>query len=187
MQAIIERAKTDRNYAYGYGGAGGSGQDEVLADILRATGGDGAPRVVKDLPEANLFRGVLLEEQAEQFRSGTLYVGRGMYGSGTYASPDESLALNYGSSLLRMKLDPDARTISGLEVMHRSKADYVMNLQNHGEDVARAFLEPGRWAALYNYDAIIYDMIDPQEVVILNRTKVLVETAKPRPKIVAEF
>lgn len=174
MQAILARMKTDKAYAFGYGGAGGVGQDEVLADILRATGGDGAPRVVKSLPGAGLFRGVAREEQAEQFRSGTLYVGRGMYGSGTYATPDESFAKNYGAAVLRMQLDPSARTITKAEIAPRLYADYLLNKELLGDDLAHSFTDFGRWAAMNNYDAII---IDAAEVLILNRTKVIVEAA----------
>lgn len=109
--------------------------DSWLGEIQKAQGFDGKPRVVsrQDMDESvrggalPLFRAVretpggkTPAELAEQYRSGDLYPGTGVYGNGTYASPDLATARKYGDekTMLRMVLRRDAKVIS-IEDLHK--------------------------------------------------------------------
>jgi len=103
--------------------------DSWLGTIQQAQGFDGKPKVVtrQEMDETvrggatQVFRAVRQTdggktpaELAEQYRSGPLYPGTGVYGNGTYATPQREVAIKYGDekTMLRMALRRDARVIS---------------------------------------------------------------------------
>jgi ADP-ribosyltransferase exoenzyme len=127
-------------------GFGMGSADEQFGEIARLQGFDGAPRVVssEELDRAirrgatQLHRGIkpykgtydsttgsyvgalTPEDMAEQFRSGKLFPGQGLYGAGTYTTPDRKAASSYAGTngiLLRMALRPDARVISHEDIV----------------------------------------------------------------------
>jgi len=110
-------------------------EDLVLKEILHAQGFDGLPQVVDELavPEGGveLWRGVATGEQAEQFRSGDLYSGRGGGGSGTYTTTDQGYAQNYSGgtpdAVVHMALRPGAKTITNDE-LREIRAQYKERL-----------------------------------------------------------
>jgi len=104
--------------------------DAWMARIQRTQGFDGRPTVVSQQEMdrivaagegTELFRGIngTPEEvrlRQHQFRVGDFYAGNpGNYGSGTYASPDQSISLGYAhgrqTGVMRMALRRDARVI----------------------------------------------------------------------------
>lgn len=103
--------------------------DTWLGAIQKAQGFDGKPKVVtrQEMDEAvrdgatQVFRAVSQTdggktpaELAEQYRRGDLYPGTGVYGNGTYATPQREVAVKYGDekTMLRIALRRDARVIS---------------------------------------------------------------------------
>jgi len=119
--------KSPRQVGYGYSASG----DRWLGAIQEAQGFNGKAQVVskQQMDEivtsggaTQLWRslkagssGRTPAQLAEEFRSGDNYPGSGVYGSGTYSSPDQQTAIKYGaadqSGLLRIALRRDARVI----------------------------------------------------------------------------
>lgn len=111
-------------------GLGGGKVDEWLGAIRKTQGFDGKPKVVsrQEMDEAvrdgstQLFRAIkdrpgntkTTAQLAEDYRTGELFHGTGVYGSGTYMSPERETALIYGEekTMLRIALRRDARVIS---------------------------------------------------------------------------
>jgi hypothetical protein len=215
--------------------------DPTLGAILAKQGFDGPPTVVSraDFDRAvatgeveETYRGIhgsAHAEQAEQFRSGALYVGTGIHGNGTYVATSRAEALRHadGGTVLRIGLRRDARVITDTDLKaemakyrraNKDRDKRVTELDREmrqkandtdDDDTAgriaiydrykalkdeavgaeyRVRQEPGRFAALQGYDAIrVTDRersgaseaagADDQELVILNRTAVIVEQA----------
>jgi hypothetical protein len=100
-----------------------TGRDPVLGAILGEQGFDGLPEVVDGEQMDALiaqgytetWRGVSTAEQAEQFRTGELYVGTGCYGNGTNTAANRETARDYSNDeqngIIRMAIRPEARVI----------------------------------------------------------------------------
>lgn len=71
--------------------------DKALRKVFKEKGFDKPPILVKDLVkergDVSIFRGVT--EGAEQFKKGELFVGEGVFGSGSYFSTDKTRAESY--------------------------------------------------------------------------------------------
>lgn len=104
--------------------------DRWLAAIQEEQGFNGLPQVASgeevDAAVAagatEVFRGLQSADFAEQFRSGSLYPGDpGLFGSGTYASPNRDVALGFASgdnaAVLRIALRRDAKVISYADLL----------------------------------------------------------------------
>jgi hypothetical protein len=145
--------------------------DGALARILAEQGFDGAPELVDELPTGllPLYRGVdpgMAEWDVggltgaamnEQFRTGGLFPGLGLYGNGTYFSISREVAEVYGGAgygdlppgnILVAALRPDARVIDYDELLAEIRREGL------SESV---LADPGRYAASRGYDAIRVD------------------------------
>lgn len=163
--------------------------DPALGDIMHAQGFDGAPEVltpeqmdvaVRGGQVTELFRALRPHDGhtgadfAEQYRSGDMYAGTGIYGNGAYTTPSwkeaDGMAREPGSQVMRMGLRSDARVIS--------YDDAKAAARKHGSR-RNLWFDPGRAAAALGYDAIL---VPPgvhrgshSYYVILNRTATVVE------------
>jgi SPP1 gp7 family putative phage head morphogenesis protein len=108
---------------------GNTVDDRWMKAMNKASGADALPAVVtkakmdKLISEGaeEMFRGVSDPKMAEQFKTGSLFAGKGIYGNGTYtaygsdglpeASNYASLARNSGG-LMRMTLKRDAKIVT---------------------------------------------------------------------------
>jgi len=115
----------------GYNGTGGG--DRWLGAVQQAQGFNGKPKVVpkREMDEhvrdggIELFRAVKSlhykksAELNEEYRTGPLFPGNGVYGSGTYTSPQRETAKRYGeeATMLRIGLRRDARVISYADLL----------------------------------------------------------------------
>lgn len=186
--------------------------------VAKLQGFDGLPQVVSKermdslVAEGNqeIFRGVSernkwtdgvatkvsAEENIEQFRSGPMFAGKGIYGNGLYAATERATALLYTQKFEENPIDPrglarialrkEARTITYEDAMKGLEAQEKSLPSTSREAFDRAVIrnDPGVWAASKGYDAIhvssplLYDKPTAPYVVILNRTAVYVEESQ---------
>jgi hypothetical protein len=122
-------------------------EDQYTSAIIREQGFDGRPQVVSGMEldeyvasgEVEFFRGLAGDEQrtaaqyARQFRYGVFFVGRGAYGSGTYASEtlDDARAFADGPDgvVVRMTLKRAARIGAGEPLELASRAELRSELE----------------------------------------------------------
>lgn len=184
--------------------------DHLLAGVLSESGRDETPDVVDshqiDQLHAKgwrmLFRGVSRPEQAEQFRTGEMFSGLGIYGNGTYVAyakkgffsngivKAKGIADKYagrrqepsGGAVLRMALPPDAKIVSHAQIKkeaeeykdHLRQRLYDREITSEQHDALKHIAnDEGRFAALRNYDAI--EVKDEGYMVILNRSILAVD------------
>ena len=166
--------------------------DWFLRELARAQGFDGLPHIVSKQEmdnyiasgEQELFRGLdsygvqgkTGEDLAQQFRSGDMYVGKGIFGNGIYVaySSDKYDAQEYSGveiegAIVRLSLKKDAKVIS-----------YDKLLEKKNKDVLKAYIEledPGHYAAFKGYDVIDVGATKnrPKYMVVLNRTALRVQ------------
>lgn len=172
--------------------------DRALGAIWQWQGFDGLPRVVnrEEMDKAiaggalSLWRGVGGDDVngispqavAEQYRSGRARPGFGGYGNGTYFAPDrakDQVAEWYGEAVIHAALAPDARVASWHDLwdLHRVDPEGLGD-EKEWPPYLRVTADMGRLASLLGYDAIFYKQGDAiGEVVVLNRTALLVEEA----------
>ena len=178
-QAVAER----KDSLYGLDASLLGQEDTILKELLHERGFDGLPGLVDQLPPDHevLHRGVA-GPYSDAFRTGDLWVGRGGGGSGTYfARGENGLAIASSFSggdgvVMRAALKAEARVVQ-LADINNLRDSYI---ESFGDDldwmeeilIGRAVSNPSWLAALLGYDAII---IDASEMVILNRTALLVE------------
>lgn len=183
------------------GTGGGSGTEYTLFNaIMTEAGRNARPQVLDQAGITGLkrsgwtigFRGVTSATYNNKFRSDPVYLeaGTGMrvYGQGTYyasgsgEAADKRTAKGYGSSVIRMALPPNLRTIkqSTLQGMQRTAKNQndsdltngvITSAEHRKRDEVIADL--GLFAALHNYDAI--DAQTSDYWVLLNRSKIAVE------------
>lgn len=180
--------------------------DPLLGRLLAAQGYDGLPEVISreemdrrvDAGWPEMWRGVggsqygTAAENAEQYRSGKLYPGSGIFGNGTYAAVAPQTALAYVDGdigrdfhttpgIIRIALRPDARVVDFDELVEQ----YPHLNQGTRQGKRGALDDPGRLATALGYDAIAaqarnVDYRDGRVMyyVILNRTAVAVQEAQ---------
>ena len=176
--------------------------DVLMASIAERQGFDGQPAVVsdeelRDLIEQGyqpLFRGVanhgtaveMESEFADQLRTGRAHYAGGAWGTGIYTSRQLHTARLYGPDPLRMALRPDARVAEWKDLApeHRAFLDGLAP-----DDPAReVFSDQGRYAAARGYDALRITGSLEDEVLIFNRSALVVQgpaarkAATPRAK-----
>lgn len=129
------------------------------------------------------------EQIAELYRTGTARPGLGGAGNGTYFAPDRAKdnMQYYGEAVIHAALSPDARTIGLSELQDLMAADGITSDLLYGDDSTwtpreRVLADAGRYAALRGYDAVLHwwsarDKEQPHEIIVLNRTAVIVEAA----------
>ncbi|WP_306364230.1 hypothetical protein [Nocardia sp. CC227C] len=188
---------------YGINSAG-----RALGEINRLQGFDGLPTVVsyEEIDRivaaggVRLYRGVSETRYAAEFKSGPYFPGTGQYGEGTYATPDDGLALHYADydseKLLRMVLKPDAKVVDYLDLYHEQQAE-LSSISERLAEIRRGEPSPersereeelesrywqvydrGKFAAIKGYDAFAVGGTEeagmPREWIILNRTALAV-------------
>ena len=177
--------------------------DGTLQQIQHERGFDALPEVagperlaeVKAQGGVELWRGIdnsggadRSAALAEEFRSGPFFAGRGMYGNGTYASPDRETGLNYAfsrsgtgtdeRSLLHMVIKPDAK-IADFQTLENDYRAFASTTNGLDYKWMQTFQDPGRLAAAMGYDAMRADSPGhATQYVILNRGAVVVEKAR---------
>ena len=128
--------------------------DPKLAHILHVQGFDGLPEVVDEntldahiaAGEVELFRGLDTADHAEQFRSGSLFIGSGIGVDGTYTTSEEPYARQFASnngSILRMSLRKEARVINSLDlskICHKM----VMDAESEHDVIGDAYYDAGK-------------------------------------------
>lgn len=139
-------------------------------------------------------------EKVEQFRSGDLYEGQGIYGNGTYFSTNSDTALAYAngesSAVIQAVFHPEAKIITDTDLnsMISSRLDSLeQRLEEKGlSKIQRMDLtnemalwtDPGRAARVMGYDGIrvtpeqgpsFVPLLEQEKfLVVLNRTSVIV-------------
>ncbi|WP_141718158.1 hypothetical protein [Nocardia altamirensis] len=181
--------------------------DPALAHILRRQGFDGPARLVDadgmreavDNGWTELARAVHRPQDAEDFKTGDFFAGRGTLGNGTYAYGRESgssdvdsaqlhgIAENWAGNVIHMAMHPDALKTD----LHALKAEQENEIRSIGAELAkepqhsarRTELEErrnvlsdlGRYGAALGWDAYKYRGRDSDVWVVLNRTALIVE------------
>lgn len=136
------------------------------------------------------------EVYAEQYRSGPPRPSLGAWGNGAYFAPDrakDNLLSWYAQgdgALIHAALSPEARVANWDELREEMAAEGITHELLYGDDSSwtpreRVLADVGRFAAARGYDAIMYWQSPvyrergepPAEIVVLNRTAVIVEAA----------
>lgn len=157
--------------------------DPLLFAIYQHQGFNGKAKVVPphifdDMVKAEgarvLFRGLHSEVRSSQFRERDHFGGFGVYGNGTYTSPDWGTAVSYatdqgkGSGLnMRVALRPGARITTYAAMQNEVRR---FNGVKHG---TRTEDDEGRLAAWLGYDAV--EIGSPNHVLVLNRSALIVD------------
>lgn len=183
--------------------------DEIFARIVADQGFDGPPAVAPapaldaavEAGGIEIWRGVKTNasmtaaDMAEQFRTGALYPGVGVHGSGTYTSIHRETAELFAGRdrdriddgrLMRMVLKPDARILDEKdpefdEITREWAAQDRADIGRYAGAGPRSVFrdDPGRAAAVAGYDAIRVSRDEWGEsdtyYVVLNRTALLVQ------------
>ena len=172
------------------------GEDKIMKEIIGMQGYNALPEVVSEAEIKSLIdegyigfmRGMRVENGAELYRSGEMYIGRGASGSGVYTAAftnngrytDQATAVKtarkyagayddpYTGSILVGALSKEAKIISKAE-LGRIKEDLLPNLPPKAQGV---FANSGRLAVALGYDAI--DCDNNAYILILNRGKTIV-------------
>ena len=179
--------------------------DQLSSPIADAQGFSGLPRVVNQADFDQLVQegwqpvgrglsgGADAPRYAEQFRTGELYTGQGLYGTGTYTSPDLRFADGYGSESMRMAIPPDAK-IATTELLDDWRAENMARGKPLGgqrfsqidadgiaaaeareslaDEISGMYRDDGRLATALGFDVL--SARGGQEMLILNRTAIAV-------------
>jgi hypothetical protein len=190
-----------------YGGA----EDKLLNEILKEGGRDLKPQVVSESTMDNMekqgwttyYRAVSDPKYLQQFKTGDLFGGTGMYGNGTYMQGmtmygryDPTNALDhvvssYGgnvrSNTIRIAVPPSAKIVKLNDlIIEQSKAKQELDkdFRNGVIKDAAAYQklkdvieDYGRFAALKNYDVI--EASSSGYTVLVNRSIVAVQDTPP--------
>lgn len=121
--------------------------DGYLREILRDQGFDGLPHVVDDLSpyvqagEIEIWRGVDRQEYAEQFRSGEVFAGTGVYGNGTYTAMTSDVAkiFAHGGPIMRMAIKKDAKFADHKQLEKEASDSYYKRLDEIMDERDRRF------------------------------------------------
>jgi len=168
-----------------------SDEDLELKEIIKEQGFDKKP---KSIPESELnqiiasggpelYRGFSSEQTSDQFKNGEYYIGKGLYGNGTYAAGNPDSAKLYGTNILHMTLDKSARIITE-ERLHQEQQEFIDIMESQKKYTPESeesdnkigllihlAMDNGRFAALKGYDAI---KLGHGNTIILNRGKILI-------------
>lgn len=167
--------------------------DWFLRELARTQGFDGLPHVITKQEmnmyvasgERELFRGLdsygmkgkTGEDLAQKFRSGELYIGRGLSGHGIYAAYGKDkfdaegyMGVGLEGAMLRLTLKSNATTISIDKLEEMQSTDKIVNSHTPLRNL-------GFYATFKGYDAIDIGASQdrPTYMIILNRTAVRVQ------------
>lgn len=165
--------------------------DWFLRELARAQGFDGLPQVITKQEmdeyvasgERELFRGLdsygikgkTGEDLAQQFRSGDMYVGKGIFGNGIYVAygADKYDAQEYAGvglerAIVRISLNKSAKVISYNKLLEEQE-DFL--------NTCFELEDPGHYATFKGYDVIDVGATRdrPKYMVVLNRTALRVQ------------
>jgi hypothetical protein len=148
--------------------------------------------MVRDGKIVEAFRGTFgadAASHAEQFRSGELFPGRGIYGNGTYTTLEEKVAVQYANNkpenVFSMAAAPQARIIDYADAKAIADSFSSQLFEHPPVGLSREATDnlwiltrdPGRMASILGYDAI---RVPPAETahaqdffVFLNRSQVI--------------
>ena len=131
------------------------------------------------------YKDITSEKMVEDFKNGSFYCGRGVYGNGTYLDIDKSVANYYAfqagetnnGSIMEMLLSDDAKTVSYIDIYKEWEKTGIYKLTaNEREAYQDVIGDVGTYAAIKGYDAIILDgWQGKNHVVVLNRSKVIIK------------
>lgn len=161
--------------------------NESRRNVFERQGFDGRPLVVSDEELQNyiaagngieIWRGVQGEDFAQQYRSGALYYGKGIYGHGTYTTTSYDHAGSYSGgankSILHMALSNDAKVISHADALSLVSSFTYTNSKKSSFNYSDT--ELGKLVAAKGYDAIVKDFGDEKYYIVLNRTATVVSS-----------
>ena len=178
-------------------------KDQGFADLPTVVDSEKFEKLRSDTDYKYLARGVTGKTQAqadayaESFRSGDLYAGRGMFGSGTYTSDNSDVLEHFttmtasgekqgGGAAIEMLIKPDAKIIDYADIYPQMSKDTIKrNSYFNDGDPLYVIQDRGRWAAANGYDVIRVPNpeidgkpIDSDYWIVLNRTSVIVKEGK---------
>lgn len=168
--------------------------DKNLKKILEINGFSGVPKRVNKKELTNviaegtvLFRGLNGEnakEYGKQFYDGEMFVGLGLGGNGVYMSVDGNEANSYakGSSVVVAAVMPKEMKIAGKEVRQEYQNFYNLHKTTSEQTPKEkerlwAMQKPlsfGTYCALKGYDAYLPTINPEKNMVVLNRSKLVI-------------
>lgn len=194
--AILERCKqfSDEEIRKSSGWLSGIGkEDEVLKAIIKAQGFDSKPKVVKsdEIEELvnngclGFVRGMKVDYGAEQYKTGDMYVGRGVHGSGVYVAcysdlQEKNQAVNTANRYATDRnTDKQGSIINGViskdaKIISKSQLNKIREelLSQWDDKLKMCFANNGKLAAALGYDVI--DCETDSYFIVLNRGKTIV-------------
>lgn len=166
--------------------------DRALAEIFKAQGFDGLPRTgtAADLNRAEakggtrIWRGTAGPDagrHAAQLASGPYRAGFGIYGNGTYFSTASREAEDYalggeGGGHVTEAVMPASARMGDYDALFDQMWDEV-HAPGADPDAARLFDDIGRYAAAKGYDGYTVASAKPPQVVVLNRSALILRGA----------
>lgn len=160
-----------------------AGGNSTLREIQHYQGFDGPAKVVPshifDEMAAKgsmyvVFRGLHTQDRTYAVRYGEHYPGLGIYGDGTYTSPDRAYTDSYteDTAQMRMALAPGSRVVSFNDLNGR----YTNAIKSTKAGTHAELNDQGSYAAWLGYDAIDCRGTDDTHMLVLNRTALLVDS-----------
>jgi len=166
-------------------------EDLELKELIKEQAFDKKPKVVSEnelnqiISSGNteLYRGFSNEQTIEQFKNGEYYIGKGLYGNGTYATNNSDTAKLYGANISHMALDKSAKVISEEKLIQEqqsfvdsldSQKRYTPEYADADEKISLLIhlaTDNGRFATLKGYDAIT---LSNGNTIVLNRGKLII-------------
>lgn len=175
-------------------------EDIQLKEIWRQNGFDGKPKIVSAeefnknayglVPDKNkqqtMFRSMgMTEEQGKTYAKQLMegdepFAGLGFIGNGTYFSPDRQVAAQFGEFRVRAYLDKSAKGIKPDDLLNK-KYEFMDEWYKLNKDadfelqdaMLKMTNDPGRLASYLGYDYIDSIGSYMNEIVVLNRTKLV--------------
>ena len=168
--------------------------DKNLKKILDLNGFSDKPKKVNKNELASIlasgtvmYRGLNGEDAvryAKQFYDGEMYVGIGLGGNGVYMSKDSKIAEGYtlGSNVTVVAVMPKDMKIAGNDVRKdyrefsarfRSTAEQTQEEKEHVWGIQKA-LSFGVYCALKGYDAFLPTVKPETNIVVMNRSKLII-------------
>jgi SPP1 gp7 family putative phage head morphogenesis protein len=173
--------------------AGSGAQDFIQAAMFRHQGFDELPEVLEEHEYKQvvnsgckpIYRGVGGSREnrkyVDQFKTGNLYYGKGIYGNGTYTGADLRTAQGYADynddNILHMAIRKDANIVTHRDITRKQRK--IMEELNERErtpkvkNLLEILDDEGKLATLLGYDAIHVEQSD--YFVVLNRTALYVK------------
>lgn len=205
---LLEMYGKDAKGNLDFGSYNRNGQNLFLKNILEEQGYNGVPKVVSatefqkyiDQGSVPLFRGIAgktpeeVNEYVTQYLTGSSpFIGKGMFGDGTYFGAKRSTGENFAKKdregkdiphgkVLEATLDPRAKVIDLVDLRRLEDQLFPEGHYNYPQDY---YEDPGALAASLGYDAVriknpkinwaLQGTAEDDYYIILNRTAVIVK------------